>query len=358
MPIYQFGEPPSSTSDFSQIVTVQMGVGYLLNSVLKPVLTLSVGDTFTFNQDDASNSGHPLCFGTEKDNTSSALTLSYGIKYYLDGVLQSGYSSYATGFNGATTRRVVVEPNISTPVNYYYFCGVHPDYGNQVRTITKLSQATYNFNIIPDALYGSGKDGTVTISSNTDISRDMYYSNLTISPGVHVNTNGYRIFVRNILTFASTQASQATTTIGLRNGFSGTGTLQGGSEGNVTNSLGGDGLGHVVSLPTVSSGGPEYYDLAENAINGYSLHGGQQTPLPLRGGAGNGSAPGGGVVVISARKLVGYGTIYADGYYDVSNARYETGGGVVSLVSQFVRPSSVLINVNGYESGTIKELLV
>lgn len=357
MPIYQFGEPPSSASALTQVVTVGLS-GFELNGVTKPVLTLAVGDPYTFNQDDSSNNGHPLCFGTVPDDTNSALSSAIGFKYYLDGVLQPNFSSYASGFDAATTRKVVVEPNVSTPVNYYYFCGVHVEYGNQVRTITKLSQATYNFNIIPDVIYGSGKDGTVTVSSNVDLDRDMYYSNLTIAPGVHINTNGYRVFVRNILTFSSLQSNQATTTIGVRNGFSGSGTLLGGSEGNVTNSLGGDGLGHVVSLPTVESGGPEYYDSPENAINGYSLHGGQQAPLALRGGAGNGSAPGGGVVVISARKIVGYGTIYADGYYDVGNAQYETGGGVVIICSQFVRPSSVLVNVNGFESGSVKEFVV
>jgi hypothetical protein len=356
VPIYEFGEPPSSSSDFLQAVTYSSG--FVLNGTSKPVLSLAVGDSYTFNQDSVSNSGHPMCFGTTPEDVNTAITSSLGVSYYLDGTIQPNYSSYASGFASATTRRIIIEPNTSTPVNYYYFCENDSGEGNQVRTITKLSQATYNFNIIPDAIYGSGKDGTITISSNINLERDMYYSNLTISPGVHVNTNGYRVFVRNILTFSSLQSNQATTTIGIRNGFSGTGTLMGGFEGNAVNSLGGDGINHVASLPTVQSGGPEYYDLPENAINSYSLHGGQQTPLPLRGGAGNGSAPGGGVVVISARKVVGYGTMYADGYYDVGNARYETGGGVIILCSQFVRPSSVLVNVNGHEQGTVKELLV
>ena len=356
MPIYQFGEPPSSASALTQTVTFSSG--FVLNGSSKPVLSLAVGDKYTFNQNDASNVNHPMCFGSTADDDATALSSALGVKYYLNGSLVANFAAYESGFNAATTRTIIVEPNTSTPVNYYYFCGTHSGEGNQVRTITKLSQATYNFNIIPDAIYGSGKDGTVTISSNTDLSRDMYYSNLTISPGVHLNTNGYRLFIRNILTFASTQAGQANTTVGLRNGFSGTGTLKGGFEGAATNSLGGDGLGYVASLPTVAAGGPGYYDLPENSINAYSLHGGQTTPLPLRGGAGNGSAPGGGVVVVAARKVVGYGTIYADGYYDVSNARYETGGGVAVLCSQFVRPSSVLINVNGHEAGTIKEFVV
>lgn len=363
MSITQFGSVTQETSAFTQTVTVT-GDGdvtpfaLVLNTIAKPVLTLAVGDTYTLDQSDSSNTNHPICIGLEEDNDASALSSAYGIKYYLNNVLVSNFTAYEAGFDAATTRKVVIQPNSSTPYNYYYFCGHHPMMGNQIRTITKLSQATYNFNIIPDSIYGSGKDGTVTISANTDLTRDMYYSNLTIAPGVHVNTNGYRVFVRNILTFSSSISDQATTSIGLKNGFSGVGSLLGGSEVSVSNSLGGDGLGYASSLPVAANGGPEYYNLPMNAINGYAFGGSLTVPLPLRGGAGNGTQPGGGVVVISARKTVGYGTIYATGYYNSSAMAYQTGGGVVLSISQFVRPSSVAINVTGHEAGTIKELLV
>lgn len=363
MPIYQFGSIPQTTSAFTQTVTVigdNIVTPYtlVLNSVNKPVLTLAVGDTYTLDQSGLTNDNHPICIGTEADNTMSALSSAYGVKYYLDNVLVADFDAYETGFDLATTRKVVIQPNSSTPYNYYYFCGHHPEMGNQIRTITKLSQATYDFNIIPDSIYGSGKDGTVTISTNTDLTRDMYYNNLTIAPGVHLNTNGWRVFVRNLLTFSSSEADKATTSIGLKNGFSGTGSLFGGSEGSVTNSLGGDGLNHAVSLPTATDGGPEYYNLAINAINGFALGAANSAPKPLRGGAGNGSAPGGGVVVIAARKITGYGTVYANGFYNSATMQLETGGGVIMLVSQTVVPSTVAKNVTGFEAGTVKEILV
>jgi hypothetical protein len=50
-----------------------------------------------------------------------------------------------------------------------------------------------------DSVYGTGFDGTVSIASNTSLSRDMYYMNLTVDSGVHLNTNGFRVFVKNIL---------------------------------------------------------------------------------------------------------------------------------------------------------------
>jgi hypothetical protein len=356
MPITQFGSVSQESSAFTQTTTYS--TNYVLNSVTAPVLTLAVGDTYTINQDNASNSSHPICIGTTADNTGSALSSAYGIKYFLNNTLVANYAAYASGFNAATARKITIQPNSSTPVNYYYFDGLNAAKGNQIRTITRLTQATYDFNIIPDAIYGSGKDGTVTISANTDLTRDMYYSNLTIAPGVHVNTNGYKVFVRNILTFSSSISDQATTSIGLKNGFSGVGSLLGGSEVSVSNSLGGDGLGYASSLPVAANGGPEYYNLPMNAINGYAFGGSLTVPLPLRGGAGNGTQPGGGVVVVSARKTVGFGTVYATGYYNSYAMAYQTGGGVILLVSQFVRPSSVALDVTGHEAGTIKELLV
>lgn len=51
-----------------------------------------------------------------------------------------------------------------------------------------------------EMLFGNGMDGNVTISSNTTLSRDMYYNNLTINSGRTLKTNGYKIFVKGILT--------------------------------------------------------------------------------------------------------------------------------------------------------------
>lgn len=54
--------------------------------------------------------------------------------------------------------------------------------------------------IISIDYFGSGIDGDVTISSNTNLTRDMYYNNLTINSGITLNPNGYRIFVKETLT--------------------------------------------------------------------------------------------------------------------------------------------------------------
>ena len=213
------------------------------------------------------------------------------------------------------------------------------------------SAASSSFTSVPDEIYGSGQDGNVTISSNTTLTRDMYYSNLTIADGVHLNTAGFKVFVRNSLSFSTDVANKATTSIGLKNGSSAIGTLSSGGLGSVTNSLGGASASYTVTAPSPA----EYFSLARHAVTGYMLSATQTTPLFLRGGAGDNTNYGGGVVVVCARRVSGYGTIYATGY---SSGSYTTGGGVIVYVSQAIRSSAVDVNVSGYASGTTKEFIV
>lgn len=53
-------------------------------------------------------------------------------------------------------------------------------------------------------MFGDGSDGDVTISSNTSLTSDMFYNNLTVNDGVTLNPNGYRIFVKVTLNLNST----------------------------------------------------------------------------------------------------------------------------------------------------------
>jgi len=82
------------------------------------------------------------------------------------------------------------------------------------------------------SLFGSGKDGNVTISSNTTLTRDMYYENLTIESGKYLNTNGFKIFVRNVLINRGVIRNNGSDASG-QNGGAGApeGTLKGGSAG-------------------------------------------------------------------------------------------------------------------------------
>ena len=88
-----------------------------------------------------------------------------------------------------------------------------------------------------DEIYGFGQDGDVTIASNTTLTRDMYYNNLTINSSCDLDTNGYKVFVKGTLTFADASAR-----IGRFSSKTTAGTLKGGSAAGTTASdtLGGD----------------------------------------------------------------------------------------------------------------------
>ena len=204
------------------------------------------------------------------------------------------------------------------------------------------------FDVIPDSIYGSGMDGNVTISSNTTLTRDMHYNNLTIDPGIVLDTAGYRVFVRNVLAMAVSSSNQSDTKIGRVGGVSTSGTLRGGAIAAVTNSLGGNGNGYTATAPTV---GAEYFNHPDIAIEGVIVHGGQTTPTALQGGAGDNVNHGGGIVVLCARRLQGYGTIEASG-------ETTTGGGVIFIVSQDLPLTGIATDVTGYAAGTVKTFKV
>lgn len=89
-----------------------------------------------------------------------------------------------------------------------------------------------------DSLYGNGADGNVVIASNTTLARDMYYNNLTINANCHLNTNGYKVFVKGTLTLNGNIGVPSGTTVT-------TATLKGTAAvaSNTTGSLGGNAAG-------------------------------------------------------------------------------------------------------------------
>ena len=205
-----------------------------------------------------------------------------------------------------------------------------------------------SFDVIPDSIYGSGADGNVTISSNTTLTRDMHYNNLDVNAGVTLNTAGFRVFVRNTLTMAATSGNQSDTIIGRVGGVSTSGTLKGGGLAAVTDSLGGNGNGYTATAPDE---GAAYFNHPDVAIPAIIVNAGQTTPVALNGGAGDSVNYGGGVVVVCARKLQGYGTIEASG-------ETTTGGGVVFIVSQSLPLTGIATDVTGYAAGTVKTFKV
>lgn len=99
--------------------------------------------------------------------------------------------------------------------------------------------------------FGDGSDGNVTISANTDLTRDMNYANLTVNSTFTLNTKGYRVFVSGTLTNNGTISNDGSAGSGVTGGAGGAaGTLLGGGSGANSGGLnsggGGGGGGGIV----------------------------------------------------------------------------------------------------------------
>jgi len=117
---WKTGDVPNKT--YTVKVVSDSGNKYRFNDYGTSAFTIELqeGGTFTFDQSDSSNSGHPLRFSTTSDGTHGAGT------EYTTGVVTNG----TPGSAGAYTRITVP---IGAPTLYYY-CTVHSGMGGQANT--------------------------------------------------------------------------------------------------------------------------------------------------------------------------------------------------------------------------------
>ena len=117
-------------------------------------------------------------------------------------------------------------------------------------------------------LYGDGRDSDVTVSGAVTLTRDMFYSNLTVNGAGALNTAGYRISVLNTLDLSSAPANaiynngnvgySATGATGAAGGFGAAGnTVPTGLSGNSggTGNTGAGASGNSSTNPTYGNGG-------------------------------------------------------------------------------------------------------
>ena len=116
-------------------------LGYKIDGVVAPYLELKAGNTYRFNQEDGTNSGHPLLFYYDAGKTTA----------YSTGVTTNG----TPGSAGAYTQIVVSD---STPQILHYQCSSHGYMGNELSIV--------NTKTLQDVSFVSSTGSTVTYATN------------------------------------------------------------------------------------------------------------------------------------------------------------------------------------------------
>ena len=102
--------------------------GYFLDGTQSPIVKLTPGKTYFFDQGDSSNSGHPLRFYLQSDRTNQIT----------DGITSG---SISPGTAGAGTTVVV---DTTTPSVLYYMCSSHAFMGNAVTNDSSVVNTNYD----------------------------------------------------------------------------------------------------------------------------------------------------------------------------------------------------------------------
>jgi hypothetical protein len=108
-----------STTFKYTVTVVNPGSGnkYYMDGILQSYVTLFPGCTYEFNQDDATNAGHPLRFATQADAANSS--------EYTTGVTTSGTPGSATAWTK-------IEVTSDTPYQLFFYCTNHSGMGNTI----------------------------------------------------------------------------------------------------------------------------------------------------------------------------------------------------------------------------------
>ena len=136
------GKTPSKTYYVKSITGAYQFFGDVSNSgnlSNNPALSLQKGGTYTFDQSDSSNVGHPLRFYTANNGTE-----------YSSGQTTNGITVTVVGSNGSagayTKISIASDASVSS---VYYQCSQHSAMGNTVTLTTTHGQTEFGGSVIP-----------------------------------------------------------------------------------------------------------------------------------------------------------------------------------------------------------------
>ena len=209
------------------------------------------------------------------------------------------------------------DPSLTTPLSGFrtiYFDGTN--YWLYFFANNAWSKAPFNATDGFASGYGDGSDGDVTISTDTTLARDMFYSSLTVNTGKTLSPNGFKIY--------STGNVSVVGTISVKGGDGGVGGDGQTADGSGVNGTGGTAgaAGSPVPSGTLGistsgvigavgiTGGAEGSANTKNGVAGTSKTNGAYTTSGVIGGnSGKGSIVGGIGFTDNSSTGGGYGTM-------------------------------------------------
>jgi hypothetical protein len=129
-------EPNSNQFEFFVSVVNTSGEDkFHINGLETPFVSAKPdsGKIYVFNQDGATNNGHPLYLSTFQTFTSvGGNVFPTDVEYYLDNSNVGDFTTYSNDFDNATTRRLeyTVHDQAQGNLTLYYHCGSHLDMGS------------------------------------------------------------------------------------------------------------------------------------------------------------------------------------------------------------------------------------
>jgi hypothetical protein len=177
--------PGSAITVYVTVVSVGGANKFAIDGIVGANIELQNGTTYTFDQSDSSNSGHPFRFSNNIDGTHASGGNTYGYNVSYVGT---------AGNAGAYTRHTAA--GTGTPHPLYYFCSSHSGMGDAGQLIIRTGGGKVGLRISKpgqNALTATGKDLLI----NTNEGRtgqifaggtDLSASGTELNPGYNFRT--------------------------------------------------------------------------------------------------------------------------------------------------------------------------